>query len=348
MTTTIPRVALEVLAAIPFSFGFRPRESVVVTVIDLEPPRLTIGPSARLDLVAFDHPAAVLAVDQTLRGLARTGAAAALVTVHTDRTVGPWLLDLMDLTTALWAFPEHGGYHVHSRGAVHSYSPDGELSGVQDELELLTTQVAMAQPARSFLAGPDDFRFRRTPHGVTSARFAKRLETIQRPGEDGASWPACTALWWESVDRGRASGLDAQVLLMRALDHIPFRDGALAAVSSGMAGAVDLTRVDMDALDIPCPPDHGLLEGVYGVLASVARFAPRGRAISPLAMAAHLAWWSGDGARARVLCEQAWEEDPSNSLAGLVRDALAKACPPPWFRGRGAASREHGNRVERG
>lgn len=345
--TAFDQIALEVLASIPFTFGFRPRESVVVTTVHREPGQLTIGASARLDLAAFDHAGAVPAVDHALAGLARTGAVSALVTVHTDRETGSWLLDVVDLVNSRWPFPGHGGYHVHSGGHIHAFSPEGDARGHCDELELLTTHFSMSQPARSFVAGPDDFRIRRTPDGVRAERLAERLASLPDPRavRDG-HWAAATATWWESLDRGQVRGVDARALLLHALDHIPFRDGALVGALAGQAGrSPDLTCVDIASLDDSLPPDRDRLERVHAVLADVARYAPPGRAVSPLAMCAYLAWWAGDGARARILCEQADEEDPDNSLAGLVGDALDGACPPPWFT---SGVREALNRTLRG
>lgn len=319
------QVVHEVLASLPFTFGFAPRESVVFTTVALEPGCLTIGASARLDLPDLEHPAAVNAVDHVCSALLRTGADSALVTVHTEREIGPWVFELADLVTARWPFLEHGGYHVLSAGTIHGFAPDGEPRGTHDALELLTTRVAMSQPAQAFVRGPEDFRVERVTAGEMAERVAAELDRLP---------PACpsheeSTLWWAAVERGSPRGSRMRARLLRALDHIPFRDGVIAAAVSGNSGG-DLTWQNA-AFDDPLPPDRDMLERVQGVLEGVARHAPPGRAVSPLAVAAYLAWWSGDGARARVLAEQALEEDPHHSLAGLVRDALARACPPPWF-----------------
>lgn len=46
------------------------------------------------------------------------------------------------------------------------------------------------------------------------------------------------------------------------------------------------------------------------------------------AVAALLAWWTGDGARADVAATAAHRADPGNQLAALVATALRLALPP--------------------
>lgn len=340
----------EVLASLPFTFGFRPRESVVFTIVSCEPPVLRIGASARLDLAALEGPAALAAIDYVGAALHRTGATAALVTIHTDREIGLWVLELAERVTDRWPFAEHGGYHVLSQGSIHAFASDGEPRGRRDELELLTTRFAMSQPAQSFAAGPDEFRYRRAPRGVAAERVAAELGAlppVERAGPE--QWAAVTAAWWEALDRGGPRGARGRALLLHALDHIPFRDGVLTATLGAVGDRpADLTHVDVDAFDHAKRPDPGAVAQVTAVLRRLAHFAPPCRGVQPLAMAAFLAWWSGDGARARILSDQALEEDPAHGLAHLIQDALWKACPPPWYGAEQNAGRERRSSAAQG
>ena len=73
---------------------------------------------------------------------------------------------------------------------------------------------------------------------------------------------------------------------------------------------------------------------------AVARGGPRGRgrpgqtgAQAPaLTLLALLAWWRGDGARARVLLDGSLDAEPGYRLAELLDDALRAAIPPGWVR----------------
>lgn len=328
------QVVHEVLASLPFTFGFEPRESVVVTALELGARHVTIGPSARVDLVDLERPFAGPHVDHVCTALARTRADAAVVTIHTDRDVDLWVQDLADLVTPRWPFAEHGGYYVLAHGTIHGFAPDGAPRGRHDALELLTTRVAMAEPARAFAEGPEGFRFSRSPLGTKATGMAGALDRCGAAHELPAEhWTRITGAWYDAVDTGGPRGMRTRVRVLHALEHLPFRDGALAWVLDGGVRRVeDLTAMcTEDAFATPRRPDRSLLQSVDSVLRRIARHAPPGGARAPIAMAAYLAWWAGDGARARILSEQALEEDPSYSLARLVNDALARACPPPWY-----------------
>ena len=51
-----------------------------------------------------------------------------------------------------------------------------------------------------------------------------------------------------------------------------------------------------------------------------------------LTLLALLAWWRGDGARARLLLDGALDADADYHLAELLDDALMAAIPPGWVR----------------
>jgi hypothetical protein len=45
---------------------------------------------------------------------------------------------------------------------------------------------------------------------------------------------------------------------------------------------------------------------------------------------AWLSWWSGGGARTRLLAERALADRDDQRLASLVLELLSRAIPPPW------------------
>ena len=67
------------------------------------------------------------------------------------------------------------------------------------------------------------------------------------------------------------------------------------------------------------------------VLESVVAHGRRGAQPPALTLLALLAWWQGDGARARLLLERALSEDPAYTLAQLLDATLAAAVPPGWI-----------------
>ncbi|NLI17257.1 MAG: DUF4192 family protein [Actinomycetales bacterium] len=319
-------VANEVIASIPFTFGYCPRESLVVTCCSVEPGVLRIGASARLDLGAAVGPGAADSLAQVLAVLARTNDDAAIATVFTDREPGRWVRNVLEVLSEHWPFTFHGGCYVVSGEWIHGFSADGVSLGVEDALELATTTIAMSHPACEFVQSPEDYRFRRTVEGTTTAMIAADLGTP-------ADTVRASALFQTELRRGGPTTTADTAILLRALEDVAFRDGVLAWLLAGQPADVeDFSAVDVEAaLGTSSRPDSQLLERAYGALSRIARFAPTGRAAAPLALAAYLAWYAGDGTRARILSEQAIGEDPDYALTRLVARALAHACPPPWF-----------------
>ncbi len=327
-TDTWP-LAHEVIASIPFTFGFRPRESLVVTACSLEPGALIIGSSARLDLDLVEGGAGVGALAHALAALARTTDDMAVVSVFTDRQPGEWVRRVLERLDMRWPFAFHGGCYVLTGDRIHGFSGDGAFLGVQDELELRTTRVAMSQPACELVDSPEAFRFARTPEGPAAAEVALSL----RKWAGSRAGAPESHLLVDAVEHGGPTMPETRARLLLALENTAFRDGVIAwSLGTGGTGVPDFTRLDAaDAFDGPPRPEPLRLKPIAETLARIAHFAPVGRAAAPIAVAAYLAWYSGDGVRARILCEQALAEDRTYPLAGLVSRALAYACPPPWF-----------------
>jgi hypothetical protein len=77
-------------------------------------------------------------------------------------------------------------------------------------------------------------------------------------------------------------------------------------------------------------PDRRLLEQGRALLAQVARCAPPGHRAQALAGLAWISWWSGAGARARLLAQRALADQPGHRLATLVDRMLVLGVPPEW------------------
>ncbi len=74
------------------------------------------------------------------------------------------------------------------------------------------------------------------------------------------------------------------------------------------------------------------------LLVSAARHARPGRRAPVLAMLAWVAWFEGNGVRARLLVQQALDDRPGYSLALIVEEILLAGAAPPWVALRAVAS----------
>lgn len=126
------------------------------------------------------------------------------------------------------------------------------------------------------------------------------LPWVVRPGGDGSATPT------DGVDRrtSLATEIAADVLC---------------------GGEGDLDR-DVDDRD----PDEEVVRRARDVLATVARTAPAGRRAEALAVLAWLAWWEGDGVRARLLVDRTLQDQPGHRLGRLVGEVLGRGVPPQW------------------
>jgi Domain of unknown function (DUF4192) len=126
--------------------------------------------------------------------------------------------------------------------------------------------------------------------------------------------------------RVRDGVLVALVPGTRDLAERSVRDDATAA-SAEMADAVGAIIDPRCAVE---PPPVETAAHVR-VLESVVAHGRRGAQPPALTLLALLAWWQGDGARARLLLERALAEDPEYTLAQLLDATLAAAVPPGWI-----------------
>jgi Domain of unknown function (DUF4192) len=125
--------------------------------------------------------------------------------------------------------------------------------------------------------------------------------------------------------------------LVRAMADRKLRDAVMLTLVPGADRLADsvLVGAGADALEstLRTAPDHELLERGVRLLAAAARQAPAGDRAGPLGALAWLAWWSGQGGRARLLVDRALADQPGYRLAVLVDGLLELAVPPPWVPG---------------
>jgi hypothetical protein len=146
------------------------------------------------------------------------------------------------------------------------------------------------------------------------------------------------------VPRSRASVLGR---IEAALADRRLRDGVLVALVPGTgdlpersvadeatAASAEMASAVAAIIDPRCavePPARETAAHVR-VLESVVAHGRRGEQSPALTLLALLAWWQGDGARARLLLERALTDGPEYTLAQLLDATLRAAMPPGWIR----------------
>lgn len=147
-------------------------------------------------------------------------------------------------------------------------------------------------------------------------------------GEQGDRWDAD-----EDADEDRDGDEDRDRDRDRDEDRDPagrLRGDGAGAVSAGVRRALDTLVEPRRAQE----PDEDLADAACAVLEAVVAHGRAGRQAPGLTVLALVAWWCGDGVRARVLIEQALAHDPGHRLAELLDRALAVGLPPGWLRRR--------------
>ena len=203
-----------------------------------------------------------------------------------------------------------------------------------------------------------------------AARAARRVRDRARSvaaGDDVASRVAARvsalALWRTAVaqvvardrardggpvDDGAGAAVPAATVLGRlaaGLESVPVRDAVLLSLVPGTDDLPDRTvrGGDVDAgtgraiAAVVDPgaglaPDPAVTGPARAVLEGVVAHAPRGSTAPALTLLALVAWWHGDGGRARRRLAEALAEDPTYRLALLLASALDAGVPPGWVR----------------
>ena len=167
-----------------------------------------------------------------------------------------------------------------------------------------------------------------------------------------ASWRLDSVVAWREVVRRMSvpDGPGTRVpwgRLEAGLDDRRVRDAVLVALVPGTGdlaersvahGADDVDGALGDAMAKIIDPTHAVAPPEPETTTHVAALegvVAHGRAgvqAPALTLLALLAWWRGDGARARLLLDGALDADPRYRLAALLDDALGAAIPPGWVR----------------
>ncbi|KQR16367.1 DUF4192 domain-containing protein [Cellulomonas sp. Leaf334] len=371
MQTTTLRVSepQEILALVPHRLGFRPRDSAVA--VSLRPPRGAVGLVVRVDLPHLADPTDGPLLARTLVAhLGRDGARRGILVLYTDRDPrgeeGPAQMAARHVREAAqdalgdvlaWVVTPTG---YLSLDCVEDCCPPGgrplrDLDSTQVGATLVLAGSAVAD-SREDIAR---IRPQRADVRRSAARVRRRWEdrcaqavvagddAVGRWREDSlAAWRQAVAI----VGAGQpGSGGSPWGRIEAGLTDRRVRDGVLVALVPGTAdlpercvrtvpSTPELDAALGGAMALILDPRRGVVPPAHAtavheaVLEAVVARGRTGAQAPALTLLALLAWWRGDGARARLLLDGALDADAEYHLAELLDDALTAAIPPGWVR----------------
>jgi hypothetical protein len=236
-----------------------------------------------------------------------------------------------------------------------------EATAVGAQMVLAGSSVAdsRADLARIRFARADA---RRSVSRVCARRRSRRDQAHVDGGDALRAWRERSMAAWRTavaveldaatdVERSPAQPLCASVLgrIEAALADTRLRDGVLVALVPGTGDLPERSVADDEAatgsemgdavaaiIDPRCAVEPPAAETAahVRVLEGVVAHGRRGEQSPALTLLALLAWWQGDGARARLLLERALTDDPAYTLAQLLEATLEAAMAPGWIRRR--------------
>lgn len=311
------KIVYEALSGIPLHYGVEVRDSVVVCSMVVEGTKALLGGSVRIDGEVIEDPDVVISILEGQRHYGNNGALIAVVKPRRTRGLDQFFAEL----SAKWPMAYHAGYVVHSEEMISASCACGTDIEVGDELELLATTASTMNAGRDVWANETFFRADRSPHSARARTMASLIE--QEEGTSDST--TVTEIVLKGVAGSRLT-MKQKAQAVSALGDVAFRDGLLSWASGTMPSPSDFRGFWSD-YELP---DLGRIDHTIDFLRGLCRWLPTSRAASPIASSAYLAWYSGNGLRARVLTEQAAQEDASYPLTRLMDRIIDAGAPPPW------------------
>lgn len=333
----------EVLAAIETRLGFRPVDSLAVASIRHAHTQHTtglgiLGLVARVDLSPLDTPEAAQVARTLARHLHNDGATLVIAAAYTpDPNLAQQAVDLLDDHLEVPLAPLHV--------TATTYRPLGVPDEDRPLTDLDATVVAATRVAQGLaLAATEDDLTRLPEHNTTSLDLARTAWTQAATAPD-----SLTTLrhgldhWITTCHRGTPLDEPTLGLLGATLDQPLGRDAILISLIPGIPADLPqrgLTPTpDTDtahayalasvvAAEYAVLPDDDLTERATTVLTHVVAVAAPGHRAPALTLCGWIAWWTGDGVRARRWIDKALTDIPDYRLATLVAAALDHGLPP--------------------
>lgn len=321
------RSPADLLEVVPYTFGFHPRESVVVAALGGD--RNRIGVQLRLDLeAAIADPGFPERVAMLLR---RERARSAIVIVYTEAAHGPDELPGWPLVAALRDAIEDAGVELK----------DGLCVGAGRWWSYLCSDPECCPPEGTELATPGSSRVaaEATFAGLTAlpdrAALAETLRPVGFLARRGMEQKLCRAddeLVEEAVAAGRRSVEAVEELRagrVRELRTAVDRAGAGEWLPDDEVARLVVALTDIAVRDACCEWVGGDLgDAALALWVQLARRTVLDFDVTPMFLVAWTAWRGGNGTLAQIALERTLAVDPEYSFALVLDEALLRGVNP--------------------
>jgi hypothetical protein len=312
----------DLLAAIPFLIGYHPTDSLVIVSLKED----CVGMAMRVDYPERALDSAPEVFDALVYHLVREGAQGALVVAYVPEGRDDGIQVLENISTALSRVEipireslliAHGRWRSILCGSQECCPYEGNELPEISSSRVAVEQVAEGRPmpygdregmadsiSSLALSGDEEFVAQ-----VGQARIDPESEQLQRAQRNGALSVLDLASRFISGSLGRDIPNDQKLsaLVLGSLSDIQVRDFALGS------------------------HDEASIEVYWSMWRYLVRIAPSG-SIAPVAsLLAALSYERGEGALAQRCLDRALDDDPSYSLAGLLRRVFNAGWPPQSF-----------------
>ncbi len=301
------RHPVDLLALVPFTFGFHPEESLVLVTCRCDGTPF----QARIDLP--DAPEAIAPVVQQLLGpVRRNGAETAMLVAYTDHpTRAARALHALAEALAGIGVPVLLSLRADGRRWFQVGDPQGPADDVGEPYDLSCHPLTV----QGVLEGRVTLDNREALVGSLSPREDALLAQVAAEHAALGALPAgrralaAEAAWLRALAVRSAAadappGVGDAARLLRGVQHRDVRDVVWAAIERPVA------------------------EGHVRLWTGLVRMSPQGLVAAPAGLLAFSAWLSGNGALAWCAVERCRRADPGHTLADLVAQALEGGVPP--------------------
>jgi hypothetical protein len=312
----------DLLAAIPFLIGYHPADSLVIVSLKEE----CVGMAMRVDYPSAEFANVSDTFDALAFHLVREGAQGALVVAYVPpgRQDGLHILENISIALSRAEIPIRESLLIANGRWRSVLCADAECCPIEgNELpEISSSRVAVEQVAEG----------RPMPYGdregmadsISSLTLSTEKEFVAsveraRIGAEGEPLQAAQR-------NGALSVLDlASRFIAASLGRDIHRDQELSALVLGSLSDIQVRDFALGS------HDEASIDVYWAMWRYLVRIAPAGYVAPAASLLSALSYEKGEGALAQRCLDRALEDDPSYSLAGLLRRVFNAGWPPQSF-----------------